>query len=172
MLTKTDIEKYFLAEKQIGLLFFIIGIVAVLLAIVFFFVLRSGFYKGAAIPLVILGLLQLFAGFAVYKKSDSDRIRNVYAFDMNPQELKAVELPRIRQVNKSFAVYKIIEIILILVGIALFFYLRTRPEKAFWLGLSITLSIQALVTFTADYTASARAKEYMQKLEAFVEKTK
>jgi len=35
MFGKQDIEKYFLAEKQLGLLFIIIGSLAVVLAIIF-----------------------------------------------------------------------------------------------------------------------------------------
>jgi len=53
MFSKQDIEKYFLAEKQLGLLFIIIGAIAIVLAIVFFFLLKTSFYKGAAIPLLL-----------------------------------------------------------------------------------------------------------------------
>lgn len=167
MLTKTDIEKYFIAEKQVGLIFFIIGIVAVVLALVFFLALRTNFYRGAAIPLILVGLLELILGFAIFKKSDDDRKGNVYAYDMNPQELKEVELPRMQKVTKSFTIYKWVEIALTITGIALIIVYRTRPDKTFWVGLGIALTIQALLLLTADSMAEKRAKNYTTKLEAF-----
>lgn len=167
MLTKADIEKYFLAEKQVGLIFVIIGALAIAFALVFFFVLRSNFYKGAAIPLLLIGLIELTIGFVVYRRSDGDRVRNVYAYDMNPQELKEQELPRMQKVNKSFTVYKWVEIVLVITGIVLIVIYRPRPEKAFWLGLGVALTIQALLMVGADYFAEKRAKEYTSKLQAF-----
>ncbi|HUP10824.1 MAG TPA: hypothetical protein VM187_01385 [Niastella sp.] len=170
MLTKTDIEKYFIAEKQVGLVFFIIGIIAVVLAIVFFFVLRTNFYKGAAIPLILFGLLELIAGFTIYQKSDGDRVRNVYAFDMNPYELKEKELPRMQKVTQSFVIYKWVEVLVLVAGIVLIVLYRTKPEKAFWFGLGVALAIQALLMFSADYLAAKRAQDYTTKLETFVKK--
>ncbi len=167
MLTKTDIEKYFMAEKQVGLVFFIIGIIAIVLALVFFLVLRTNFYKGAAFPLLLVGLIELIVGFAIFKRSDGDRVRNVYAYDMNPQELKEKELPRMQKVTKSFATYKWVEIAFIIAGIVLIILYRTRPDKAFWFGLGITLTIQALLMLGADYFAEKRAKEYTAKLQSF-----
>ena len=41
MLTKTDIEKYFFAEKQENLFFLMIGVIAILLAIAFNFFLKN-----------------------------------------------------------------------------------------------------------------------------------
>ena len=79
MFTKTDIEKYFLGEKQESFLFLLIGIAAVIVAIIFFSFLKTPFYKGAALPLLLIGILLGSVGFTVYKRSDGDRIRNVYA---------------------------------------------------------------------------------------------
>ena len=170
MLTKTDIEKYFMAEKQVGLIFFIIGIIAIVLALVFFLALRTSFYKGAAFPLLLVGLIELIVGFAIFKRSDSDRVRNVYAYDMNPQELKEKELPRMQKVTGSFATYKWVEILFIVAGIALIALYRARPDKAFWFGLGVTLTIQALLMLGADYFAEKRAKAYAAKLQTFVNK--
>jgi uncharacterized membrane protein HdeD (DUF308 family) len=167
MLTKTDIEKYFMAEKQVGLIFFIIGIIAIVLAVVFFLVLRTNFYKGAAVPLLLVGLIELVIGFAIWKRSDADRVRNVYAYDMNPQELKEREWPRMQKVTNSFTIYKWVEIALIITGIVLIVVYRTKPHKAFWFGLGIALTIQALLLMGADYLAEKRAKEYTLKLDVF-----
>ncbi|HLK27877.1 MAG TPA: hypothetical protein VKT28_04805 [Puia sp.] len=167
MFTKTDIEKYFIAEKQESLLFLIIGIIAILLAITFYFFLKNNFYKGAAIPLLVIGLIQAVVGYTVYARSDKQRIDNVYAYDMNPGKLKNEELPRMQTVNKNFVIYRWIEIVFIVTGIAVIIYFKNNQEKSFWAGLGITLAIQAALMLGADYFAEKRAKVYMEQLESF-----
>lgn len=167
MLTKADIEKYFLAEKQVGLVIFIIGIAAVALAIVCYFVLRTHFYRGAAIPLVLIGALQCFIGFSHYSGSDEVRISNVYAFDMNPQELKDRELPKVTKALTSIAVFKWGASFLVLVGFVLVLLYRTSPDKAIWSGLGAGLVLQALIMFGAESIAEKRAKAYHQQLTVF-----
>ncbi|MEP6750728.1 MAG: hypothetical protein ABJB86_23540 [Bacteroidota bacterium] len=170
MFSKQEIEKYFLAEKQLGLLFIIIGSIAIALAIVFFFLLKTPFYKGAALPLLLIGFIQLIAGVSVYQKSDKNRIDNVYAYDMNPGKLKNEELPRIKTVVKNFSVIKWVETALITAGLALVFYYRANADKAFWFGLGIALTIQALIMFLADTSAEKRAIQYEKGIESFLKK--
>ncbi len=62
MLTKVDIERYFIAEKHESLVFLVIGIIAILLATLFHFSIKTQVYKGAAFPLLVLGLIQAVAG--------------------------------------------------------------------------------------------------------------
>jgi hypothetical protein len=170
MLTKTDIEKYFIAEKQESLLFLIVGVVAILLAITFYFFLKNNFYKGAAIPLLIVGLMQLIVGYTVYARSDKQRIDNVYSFDMNPGKLKNEELPRMKTVNKNFVIYRWIEIALLTIGIGLILYYNDNNAKTFLFGVGLTLAIQSALMLGADYFAEKRAKVYTEQLENFVEK--
>lgn len=167
MLTRLDIEKYFVAEKQAGLVLFLIGIVALALAVVCFFVLKTNFYKGAAIPLLLIGVLQFFLGISHYRRSDEERKQNVYAYDMNPQELKARELPRMQGALRSIAVFKWGAAVLVLAGIALVLVYRSHPDKALWVGLGAGLAIQALIMFVAEYLAAGKAQHYLQQLEAF-----
>ncbi|MFM9908926.1 MAG: hypothetical protein ACKVOW_06250 [Chitinophagaceae bacterium] len=169
MFTKTDIEKYFIAEKQESLLFLVIGIIAIALAFIFFFVLKTNFYKGAAISMWAIGLLMAVVGYIVYKRCDSDRIRNVYAYDMNPDELKEIEIPRMKTVMKNFVIYRYTEIILSLVGIFLFWYYRNKIDHQFWAGLGLTLVIMALTALFADYFAEKRGSIYTKGLINFSE---
>lgn len=112
MFNKIDIERYFNAEKQESLLFVLIGFAGIITAIVFFFLLKTNFYKGAAIPLFLIGLLLGVVGYSVYKKSDEDRKRNVYGYDLNPSELNEKELPRMKTVLRNFVIYRYNEIFL------------------------------------------------------------
>ncbi|NOT92580.1 hypothetical protein [Ferruginibacter sp.] len=169
MFSKADIEKYFTAEKNESLLFVIIGAVAIIAAVIFFFFIKTNFYKGATIPLLVIGLLVGIVGFIVYKKSDADRIRNVYAYGMVPSQLKDSEIPRMKTVMKYFVIYRWVEIILALAGIVLLFYFKDNADKLFWKGFGIALTIMAITTLAADYFAEKRGSIYLKGLESFIQ---
>ena len=167
MFTKADIEKYFNAEKSESGLFMTIGIAAIVLAILFFFFLKIEFYKGVAIPLFFIGLLLCIVGFAIYRRSDSDRIRNVYAYDMNPAELKEKEIPRMKTVMKNFVLYRWIEIILLATGIGLYIYFIRDIDHDLWRGIGLGLAIMALLALVGDYFAEKRGHAYLDGLLSF-----
>ena len=167
MFTKSDIEKYFLAEKQEGLFLMLIGFGALLLALIFFFGLKNIVYKGAAITLVTWGLLLGLVGFTVYNGSDQDRIRTVYAYDMNPGDLKEREIPRMKKVINNFLIYRYIETILSLIGMGIFLYFNDRQALGFWKGAGVSLLIMGIITLSSDYLAANRGKLYLQGLESW-----
>lgn len=178
MFTKTDIERYFLAEKQESLVFLFIGIAGIALAFIFFFVLKNNFFRGAAIPLLLLGLVLGIVGYTIYNRSDKDRIRNVYAYDMNPSQLKNDELPRMKKVMRSFVIYRYTEIVLVITGICLFLYFRNSLstiggknwDGASWKGFGLTLAIMSVLALAADHFAEKRGREYTKEIESFVTK--
>ena len=176
MLTKNDIEKYFIAEKQESLLFLIIGILAIAVAVTVLFFYKSQFFKGAVIPFIIIGLLQVVVGYTIYNKSDADRMRIVYAYDMSPTDIKTFEIPRMQQVNTNFIIYRWVEIVLLVAGLLVVFYCqfytcklpKNSDTNYFIYGLAIALLIQASIMLTADFFAERRAKKYTQLLESFI----
>jgi hypothetical protein len=170
MFAKTDIEKYFNAEKGESWVFMVIGIVGIIAAIIFLFFIKTNFYKGAAIPLILVGLLLGVVGFSVYKRSDDDRVRNVYAYDLNPGELKEKELPRMETVMKNFIIYRYTEIVMALIGTGLFFYFKHNIGREFWKGFGAALTIMALLALSADYFAEIRGKIYIDGIKSFVNK--
>ncbi len=167
MLTKDDIEHYFLAEKSGSWGFMAIGIAGILTAVIFYFVLKTSFYKAAAIPLLAVGLMMGIVGYNIYKKSDEDRKRNVYALTMNPGELKEKELPRMEAVMKNFVIMRYVEIALALAGIGLFVYLSKNELQLFWKGFGAGLAIMTLLALTADYFAERRGSFYTKQLKEF-----
>ena len=93
------IHKYFLAEKQESLLFLIVGIAAIALAVVFYFFIKinPSFFKGAAIPLVAIGIIQCIVGYTVYARSDRQRMDIAYNIGVEPISFtKTTELPRMK----------------------------------------------------------------------------
>ena len=168
MFSKADIEQYFSAEKQGSLFFLSVGIVAVIAAFILFFVLKTPFFKGAAIPMIIAGLIAGTIGFTIYKRSDDDRIRNVYAYDLNPDELKQKEYPRMQKVMKSFRVIIVAEMLLLLVGAFLYFYFRQQEAKQFVCGLGFGLLLMCITALILDVQAQRRAAVYMKGLQSYV----
>lgn len=165
------IHKYFIGEKQESLVFLIVGIIAILLAIAFFFFIKTNpsFYKGAAMPLLALGLVQGIVGYTVYSRSDKQRMDVSYKAGIEPVRfVKTEELPRMRTVMKKFTIYRWLEIVFVLIGLALIFCFRTNPDKTFWYGLGITLAIQAFLLLSADFIAERRGKIYTTKLETII----
>jgi MFS family permease len=164
MLTKENIEKYFNAEKAESFVFMAIGIIAIAIAVYFWLSQKPALYKGMAYPLVAVGLLLAVVGGTVALRANTHRIRNVYAFDMNPQELKEKELPRMQKVMRAFVVYRYIEIALIIIGIAMYFFLTGSATLK---GVGLGLIIMASAALAADFFAEKRGHIYYNNLTAF-----
>lgn len=165
------IYKYFIAEKQESLLFLIVGIVAVLLAIACWFFIKSNpqFCKGAAIPLLAIGMIQVVVGYTVYSRTDKQKADIAYNIGMEPVNYaKQTEMPRMEKVMKNFVIYRWVEIAFIISGLILIFVFKTNPEKSFWYGLGLALAIQAIIMLGADYFAEKRGKVYVAELEKIV----
>lgn len=170
MFTKADIEKYFLAEKNLSILFMVVGGLAIVSAILFFLGLKTNFYKGAAIPLIVIGLFHVAVSYAGFKKADNDRIKNVYSYDMDPAHLKEKELPRMEKFSKNLHYFLLAETLLFVLGIGLFVYFKNENSKLFLAGLGLTLAIEAALTFGADMYAKQLAQSYTNGLKVFTEK--
>jgi membrane protein YdbS with pleckstrin-like domain len=170
MFSKTDIEQYFAAEKQAGLIFLSFGIVAVIAALIFLFVLKTPFYKGAAIPMIIVGLIAGGIGFTIYKRSDDDRIRNVYAYDLNPDDLKQKEYPRMQKVMKSFRVIIIAEVVILAAAVFVLFFFRSNEAQQTWSGIGAGLLIMCIIALALDISAQKRGGVYTKGLERFISK--
>ena len=165
------IYKYFIAEKQESLLFLIVGIVAVLLAVVFWFFIKSNpsFFKGAAIPLLAIGLIQVVVGYSVYSRTDKQKADIAYSIGMDPVNyVKQTELPRMKTVMKSFVIYRWVEIAFIIAGLVLIFLFRTNVDKTFWYGFGVALAIQAVIMLGADFFAEKRGKVYTEELKKLI----
>lgn len=180
MLTKNDIERYFTAEKNDARIFIIIGITSIVIAILGFLIYKSQAWKGAALPLIVIGLIQIAVGYSAFKRSDDDRMRMVYAYDMNPSEIKSFELPRMNVVNKNFTTYRLLELGLVIGGLMLVFYnsffslpeYKQEEEYSFSHGLGIALAIQAVILLSTDFFAEKRAAKYTTQIKSYVQELK
>ncbi len=165
------IYKYFIAEKQESLLFVIVGLIAIILAVLCWFFMKNNpsFYKGAAIPLLTISLIQLVVGYTVYARSDKQKIDVAYNVGLSPASyITQKELPRMEKVMTSFVVYRWVEIAFIVVGFILIFLFRSNPDRSFWYGFGLALAIQATIMLGADYFAEKRGKVYKIELQKMI----
>jgi len=165
------IHKYFIAEKQESLFILIIGIIAILLAIGFWFFIKTNpaFFKGAAVVLMALGLVQTIVGFNIYNRTDKQKTDIAYNIGMEPANYaKHTELPRMEKVMKSFVIYRWVEIAFIITGLILIVLYRTNPDKPFWYGFSIALALQGAIMLGADYFAEKRGAVYTEQIKKLI----
>ncbi|MFZ1785026.1 MAG: hypothetical protein WAU23_07450 [Ferruginibacter sp.] len=165
------IYRYFIAEKQESVLFMAAGLIAIVLAIVFWFFIKGNpsFYKGLAVPLIILGLLQTIVGFTIYTRTDNQKKDIAYNMGIEPVSfVKQTELPRMKKVMNNFVVYRWMEIAFVIAGLVLIFLFRLNPDRSFWYGLGIALAIQGVFMLGADYFAEKRGKVYTEELKKIV----
>jgi uncharacterized membrane protein HdeD (DUF308 family) len=175
MLTKADIEQYFIAEKNTGMLLLIIAAAAVLFGIVCIAFLKSPFYKGAAWPLLVLGIVQAVAGYTLYARSDRLRIDTVYAYDMNPARLRTETLPAAEKATKREIIYVTLGYIMLAAGILIVWKNRASladtgySAATFGAGIGLALILQAILLSAACYPAYKRGKAYTAKLQEFTQ---
>jgi hypothetical protein len=165
------IYKYFHGEKQESLLFLIIGVIAIMLAVIFLVFIKSNiaFYRGAAIPLLAIGIIQCAVGYTVFSRADKQVKDIAYNIGIEPVNyVNQTEMPRMKTVMKNFVIFRWVEIGFIVAGFILIMLFREKPERAFWYGLGIALTIQALLMLGADFFAEQRGKVYVEGLKGII----
>lgn len=160
-----QIEKYFNAEKYESVLFVLVGIVAISFATYFFIKVKQPFYNGMAYPLIVIALLQIVVGGTVYFRSPKDikRVNEIVLTDK--AKIKTEEIPRMEVVMKNFAIYRWVEIALLVVGLIMFFFFQ---PMTIWKGVGLGLFIQASFMLSLDFFAENRGKTYLEFLQILI----
>jgi hypothetical protein len=156
-----QVAKYFNAEKFESVFFVLAGITATLIACYFIFVIKKPFQNGIAYSITVIALIQITVGATVYIRSPKDINRVNQLIQTNKTRIQSEEIPRMNAVMKNFALYKYIEITLIISGIAFFFFFNNELIKGIGLGLIIQSSIMLML----DFIAAARGNEYLKILQ-------
>jgi hypothetical protein len=163
-MTSQQIISYFDAEKAESLLFFCIGIIGLATGIICIFYLKTKFAYGLSVPLIAIALIQIIVGGTVYLRTDKQVEQLLGLYNQSPKLYAAEELSRMAKVNKSFDVYKIIEIVLLAAGMGLV-ALHYGKTNHFWLGFGITLTVLSGIMLVADLFAESRADTYTTRIE-------
>jgi hypothetical protein len=162
MSVREIIETYFQGEKSEAVLIMLAGAGCLALALWLWFVVREPFARGLAAALLLTAVIGLGVGGGVYLRTDTQVSQLRELQQQKPEQFAAEEGPRIRQVVKSFGLYRLGYAAAVLLAL-LFVFVLGRPVHH---GLAVGLLVLAALGFTIDYYAEARAARYLQGLEA------
>ena len=151
---------YFKAERSESLLFILLAFSAIGFSAYSLFVPLSDFSKGMAIPLSLVGLIQLVVGLTVFIRTPSD-IQRAHQYMLRVEDIRSIELPRMNQVMRNFSIYKKIETALLLIGLFVLIFFKAN---SYWQGFGTGLFLQALLMLVLDLFAEARGRRYMNHL--------
>lgn len=155
------LETYFNSERTGGLLFTIVGILAIGAAI---WGWRHGpFWRGAAWPLAAVALIQISVGITYWLRSPDDFQRVQHIVTQEQERIAVEEVPRMQAVLKSYAISLRIETALVAAGLALLIF-ATRGSAGQGAGLG--LAVQAGLVLLLDSLAERRAHTYLEWLQA------
>lgn len=154
------VEAYFTSERTTGLIFTVIGVVAIAVAA---WAWRQGaFWRGAAWPLVLVALLQVGVGASVWWRSPQDLARVSHIAANERPRLASEEIPRMQQVVRDLARNRWIELALVAIGLAL---AVAMPRGSTWQGVGAGLAVQAALVLALDWFAARRAGDYLAWLQ-------
>lgn len=157
------VNDYFNAERAESLLFIAVGLLAIGVSVAALATRRApeAFYRGLAVPLVAVALIQLVVGTTVWLRSPQDAARVQAALRTDRAHIAQVERPRMEVVMRNFVVYRGIEIVLLLAGLAM---LAFGARGGAWHGAGLGLALQAGLMLALDYFAEARGEQYLRLL--------
>ena len=155
------IDTYFNAESAESYVFISFGLLALLFAGYTLWRFNDVLYKSMAIPLVLVGLIQLTVGKTILLHTPSQVAELKTLYQQDRAVFKQKELPRMQTVLKSFDLYKIIEIAFVVIGLLLIIFM---PANSFWLGIGLGMLVQGALMLPADIFAEARGAKYFQQI--------
>lgn len=152
------IDAYFQAEQAESVLFVAIGVVAVLFSSYLLWRYGDLMSKGLAVPLIAVGLIQMVVGGTVYLRTPAQMSALKAQHAQDPKAFRAAETPRMETVISNFHLYKVIEVVFIVVGLGL----TLSAGHPFWLGIGMGMLVQGALMLLADITAMQRGEVYLQ----------
>lgn len=170
MFTKQDIESYFTAFKNEQLFLMIPGAAALIVALLFFFWLKTPWYKGFALPPAVFAMLFCGAGFSNNKKTEPLCIRNVYNYDMHPEQLKLKELLRVKEIQQNTRVLIYVNAAIIIASFLIFLYFLKKEENEYYMGAASSLFLMASLSVAIYLFMLSPLKAYMDGMEKYTEK--
>lgn len=152
------IASYFQAEKQSALWLLAIGIAACSVAGGVFLSAGAPFYAGLAVPLALIGFLQVTLGAATARRSDfqADDLEKLHR--ESPAEFRKQEYARMQILLRNLARTKWVEAAFVVLGLAI---ILLTPPAVFTKGLGAGLFAQGSVQLFFDFLADKRAKAYL-----------
>lgn len=158
------ILKFYKAQKAQGLLFMIIGFIAVFISILLVINVNNIFTNGLIIPLFIIGVLQVYFGINTFKNTPEHLLLVQGFVKENQASMTNIEIPFIHK--EILFQKKVINIFLFLIALAVLFIFIFN-NTLFLQGLGIGLFIQSLIVITANFFAEQRSQIYLKWLNDY-----
>lgn len=159
--------KYFNGERDESFLFLALGFLGLVIGSYLIFIKASSYWKGMAIPFILVSVLEIIVGISLIYRSPKDIIRVENYIKNNQVKIKTGEIPRMEKVMSNFVIFRYAEIALIILGMALMY---SSMNDTFWRGIGLGLFIQASIVLCLDFFAERRGHHYMEYLKEFSEK--
>ena len=156
------IAVFFRGEKSEAALILLAGAVSLAAALWLWFPVREPFARGLAAALLLTAALGLGVGGSVYFRTDAQVAALEQLQRLDPAGFATEEGARIRQVVKSFGIYRLCYAAAVILALLFVFVLG----KPLFHGLAVGLLVLAALGLTIDYYAEARAVRYADGLEA------
>jgi hypothetical protein len=154
---------YFTGEKSESFLFLVLGLVGLAMCIYIFVSCTFPFWKGFAVPLALVSVLEIVVGATLIYRTPKDVMRVENYIQNEKLKIKTDEIPRMEKVMKNFELFRYMEIALIVVGMLVFFVFQ---KNEFWKGLGLGLLIQSSIVLTLDGFAERRGSVYLEFLKS------
>ena len=157
---EAEVTRYFAAERAASALVLGCAIAAAVMSAALV-ALRSP-YRAMAWPLVAVGLVQLIVGGTVLVRTPGQVARLTRQLRSSPTAYQAEEAARMRRVQRSFVLYKRIEIGLLAIGLALASvdgYGRTLY------AVGMGLMLEAGLMLFLDLRAERRGRRYLETVK-------
>ena len=156
---------YFKQEKIESITFLGLGFLTLLIASSTWLLLVDSFYQGMAIPLAIMGMIELIMGIIGYSRSDRQFALLLDKIQQDPSAFVKQERQRMMRVIRNFDLFRWTGLTLCFVGIGMLLASLIAPEAAFWTGLGLGLFLQSAILLTLDILAKKRAGKYYAWIE-------
>ena len=157
-----EVQKYFKAERRGGVLLLILGTFFLCVSFYFLGMERFSYSVGFSISFIVIALIQLGVGIVIFVRSPKDLARVEGYVNNSKESIQGKEIPRMKKVMRSFTIYLLLELILIIIGFLLLFVfnLGTLSE-----GLGLGLIIQTSIMLVFDLFALRRGRKYVTYLK-------
>jgi hypothetical protein len=154
---EAEMARYFAAERAASAVLLLCAVAGAVLA-AGLLALRSP-YRAMAWPLVAIGLVQLVVGATIFLRTPGQAARLTERLRSSPSECRAEETARMRRVQRSFVLYKRVEIGLLALGLA-FASIDGYGRTLYSVGLGLML--EAGLMLALDLRAERRGQRYLE----------
>ena len=166
METLQIVDTYFGMEKTESVVFLALGALGIGLGLLFWWYHKSSLLQGAIAPLLVLGMISAIVGGTIFFRTDAQVAALKQTYHEDAGRFFTEERARMHKVNRNWAIFKIIELVIILVAVILLFLAYRRD---FWAGLAMAALLMASALMVLDVIGERNGRWYAEHLQSFAE---